>query len=346
MPSLRARLVDSVALPLRRGTRAWSAEAVHASLTAPPAPATARAPAGAAPRWLGRVARHSVTTWAGWPVHELAPAGRDSRAPAGGPGAEVTVLYLHGGGYLHEMLRWHWYLLARLTRAVPARFVVPVYPLAPRGTAADVVPVVADLLADLVAAARADPSAQADSAQAEPGAAQAKPGAAPAEPAATARVVLMGDSAGGGLALAAAQLTRDRAATQPDGIVLISPWLDVTMSDPTQPALAPKDRILAVPGLAAAGVSWAGALGPAHPLASPLHGDLAGVAPLTVLCGTHDVLLPDSRRLAARAAAAGVEIDYQETRGLPHGYPLFPIPEAAAARDVIAAALRGPRPHG
>jgi acetyl esterase/lipase len=227
------------------------------------------------------------------------------------------VLYLHGGGYVNEMLRWHWYLLARLTRSVPARFVVPMYPVAPRGAAADVVPAVTDLLADLVTRARAG-----------------KAGAA--------RVVLMGDSAGGGLALAAAQVARDRGAPQPDRIVLVSPWLDVTMTDPDQPALAVKDRILAVPGLAEAGRRWAGTLDPADPLASPLYGDLTGLTPLTVLCGTHDVLLPDSRRLAARATATGLEIDYHEAAGLPHGYPLFPIPEARAARTILAAALRGP----
>ncbi|ONH26561.1 alpha/beta hydrolase fold domain-containing protein [Pseudofrankia asymbiotica] len=316
MPSLRARLAESVALPVLGENRLWTAEAIRARIAA-----QAAAPAVIdAPRWLGRRTRHTVAGRAGWPVHELTPKGPPAQAAGGGPVIGVTVLYLHGGGYVNEMLPWHWYLLARLAQAVPARFVIPMYPVAPRGLAADVVPAVTDLLAELVTEARAD----------EAGAAG------------TARIVLMGDSAGGGLALAAAQVARDRGAPQPDRIVLISPWLDVTMTDPDQPALAAKDRILGISGLAEAGRCWAGALGPADPLASPLRGDLTGLAPLTVLCGTHDVLLPDSRRLAARAAAAGLEIDYHEAPGLPHGYPLFPIPEARAARTILTATLRGP----
>ncbi|MDT3445901.1 MULTISPECIES: alpha/beta hydrolase fold domain-containing protein [unclassified Pseudofrankia] len=313
MPSLRARLAESVALPVMGGDRAWTAEAIRARIAAQAAAPTAVD----APRWLGRLTRHTVADRAGWPVHELTSKGLPAQAAGGGPGAGVTVLYLHGGGYVNEMLCWHWYLLARLTRAVPARFVIPMYPVAPRGVAADVVPAVTGLLAELVTEARAD-----------------KAGAA--------RVVLMGDSAGGGLALAAAQVARDRGAPQPDRIALVSPWLDVTMTDPDQPALAAKDRMLGIPGLAEAGRCWAAALDPADPLASPLRGVLTGLAPLTVLCGTHDVLLPDSRHLAARAAAAGLEIDYHEAPGLPHCYPLFPIPEARAARAALATTLRGP----
>ncbi|WP_157489155.1 alpha/beta hydrolase fold domain-containing protein, partial [Pseudofrankia sp. DC12] len=88
---------------------------------------------------------------------------------------------------------------------------------------------------------------------------------------------------------------------------------------------------------------YAGALDVADPLVSPLNGSLAGLAPLTVLCGTHDVLLTDSRRLAAGAAEAGVAVDYHEAPGLPHCYPLAPIPEAAAARTALVAACRADR---
>ncbi|MBL7518670.1 alpha/beta hydrolase fold domain-containing protein [Frankia sp. CNm7] len=313
MPSLTARFVESVALPVAGGGREWSAEAVRARPAAEATHPTVARP----PRWLPRAVRHSVTDHAGWPVHELSPKPLVARAAVGDPAAEVTVLYLHGGGYISEALPWHWYLMARLARLVPARLVVPMYPLVPRGAAARVVPLVADLLTRLVTRARA--------------------GATPAG-----RVVLMGDSAGGGLALAAAPVARARGAAPPARIALIAPWAAVARPPPPPPALDRLDRLLTVEGLVEAGRRWAGALDPADPLASPLNGTLAGLAPLTVLCGTHDLLLPDSRRLAERAAASGVEIDYHEAPGLPHAYPLFPIPEARRARATLAAAVRAP----
>jgi acetyl esterase/lipase len=308
MPSLRARFLDSVALPALRG-RSWTARDVRARVAARAAsPGVVQAP-----RWLGRRARHTVTDHAGWAVHEI--VGTASRPGGARPPQPVTVLYLHGGGYVEQMVRWHWLLLARLAQDVPARMVVPVYPLAPRGVAAHVVPTAADLLEEFGGRSRA----------------------------AGGRLVLMGDSAGGGLALASAQVARDRGQAQPDRIVLISPWLDVTMTHPDQPAIARTDGMLRLDGLAEAGRHYAGTLDPADPRVSPLNGTLAGLAPLTTLCGTHDVLLPDSRRLAARAAEAGLEIDYHEAPGLPHCYPLAPIPEAAAARAILVAACQASR---
>lgn len=305
MPSLRARFLDSVALPAVRG-RSWTVRDVQARVAA----RAANPEVVQAPRWLGRFVRHTVTDRAGWSTHEIiGPAGRSGGGYAPPP---VTVLYLHGGGYVEQMVVWHWLLVARLARDVPARLVVPVYPLAPRGVAAHVVPTAADLLEELSGRTRA----------------------------AGGRLVLMGDSAGGGLALASAQVARDRGQAQPHRIVLISPWLDVTMTHPDQPALARTDGMLRLDGLAEAGRHYAGALDPADPRVSPLNGTLTGLAPLTALCGTHDVLLPDSRRLAARAAEAGVEIDYHEAPGLPHCYPLAPIPEATAARATLVTACR------
>ncbi|MBX6391584.1 MAG: alpha/beta hydrolase fold domain-containing protein, partial [Frankia sp.] len=238
-----------------------------------------------------------------------APRGRGGRRPAAEPPA-VTVLYLHGGGYINEAQGWHWLRVGELVRAVPARFVVPVYPLAGRAVADDVVPVVADLLAELTAQAGGE------------------------------RLVLMGDSAGGGLALAAAMVARDRGQRQPGRIVLIAPWADLTVSHPDQPALDAVDRMLGIDGAREAARTYAGQRPLTDPLVSPLFGSFAGLAPLTVFCGTHDLLLPDSRRLVEAARAAGVPVDYHEAAGLPHAYPLFPVPEGRAARAMIADVCR------
>ncbi|HSK25813.1 MAG TPA: alpha/beta hydrolase [Jiangellales bacterium] len=223
----------------------------------------------------------------------------------------ATVLFLHGGGYVAEAASQHWTLVGRLVREVPARCLVPVYPLVPGATAATAVPVAAELLGELV------------------------------EEVSAGDVVLIGDSAGGGLALATAQHLRDAGHRQPARIVLISPWLDVSMTHPDQPLLDRVDVLLGQDGLAEAGRLWAGERDLRDPLASPLYGSMEGLAPITLFSATRDVLYPDSARLAARARAVGVAVEHHEGPGLFHDYPLMPVPEARRAREVIVRACRG-----
>ena len=83
---------------------------------------------------------------------------------------------------------------------------------------------------------------------------------------------------------------------------------------------------------------WSGG-DPTDPHASPLLGDLAGLPPLLVLCGTRDLLLPQVRALVHRVRAAGGEVDYVEAPGLLHVYPLLPVPEARAAWGRVRAFL-------
>ena len=220
----------------------------------------------APPRRLLRRLDVSVHRPQGWPVYELAPRGRATR----------RIVHLHGGAYIGEVLMPHWTALARLARAVPARCTVPIYPLAPHATAARTVPEVAAVVAAAIG------------------------GTDPAD------VVLSGDSAGGGLALAVAQHLRDTGSPQPARIVLLAPWLDVAMTDPRQDALEPLDRMLGRAGLAEAGRLYAGDLDVRDPRVSPLHGDLSGLAPITVYAGTHDLLHPDALALVERARARGI----------------------------------------
>ena len=254
----------------------------------------------APPRALLRRLDVSVHRPQGWPVYELAPRGPATR----------RIVHLHGGAYIGELVTPHWTALARLVRAVPARCTVPIYPLAPHATAARTVPGVAALVAAAI-----DGTGAPD-------------------------VVLTGDSAGGGLALAVAQHLRDTGSPQPARIVLVAPWLDVTMTDPRQEVLEPLDRMLGRAGLAEAGRLYAGELDLRDPRVSPLHGDLTGLAPITVFAGTHDLLHPDALALVDRARAVGVAVDLVEGPGQQHVYPLLPTPEGRAALDAVAALVR------
>ena len=252
------------------------------------------------PSKLDRNVDLSVRDVGGWRVYEVTPKGS---APA------RRALYLHGGAYIHEIIPAMWSLVAKTAVATSTRFTVPIYPLAPLGVAEHVVPAATDLAAEIIGEVGADHTA------------------------------LLGDSAGGGMTLAVALQLRDRGLAAPYRTVLISPWLDVSLTAPDIPALAAKDPFLAPAGLVAAGEMYRGELPAEDPRVSPINGDLSGLGPITLLSGTHDILHSDAKRFVPLAKEAGVSIDYHEAPGMLHVYPLFPIPEAKRARQTIIEAL-------
>ncbi len=236
----------------------------------------------------------------GWPVHGLAPAGREP---------VCVVLLLHGGAYFREVKPVHWRFAAYLAREVGARVVVPVYPLAPAATAATVVPGTVALATALLV----DPASQ--------------------------PVFLVGDSAGAGLALASAQeLHRDGHA--PAGLVLVSPWVDVSCTDPRMAEVADRDPWLQAPGLRAAGDAYRGDLAADHPWVSPITGPLAGLPDLLVLSGTDDILTVDAQRLADAVDATDGGVELVLAEGQIHDYVLHATPEGRAARRRVVAWLR------
>lgn len=293
------RVVNRWALPVRR----WVSGDVYRSPESAKAhverrrrkPASHRPPA-----YLRRAVTVRREEWNGWPVYEISPKARGER---------LTIIYLHGGGYMDEIIAWHWHLIAEVVRRAGARCLVPIYPLLPHTSAEELVPKMAEYESPAIAE-------------------QEGP------------TILMGDSAGGGLALASALALRDQAGPQPARLVLLSPFLDVSVSDPAQEAVESKDKILRRRGLAEAGRMYAAHLPLNDPRVSPIFGDLSGLPPITIFTGTHDILDSDSRRLARRAAEAGVSVEMHEAIGAPHVYPVMPTRQGASARREIAAACR------
>jgi acetyl esterase/lipase len=150
----------------------------------------------------------------------------------------------------------------------------------------------------------------------------------------------MGDSAGGGLALSLTMQAIRAGLAKPAALVLLSPWLDVTMTDPAQEEIEKVDPLLVRAGPRAAGRWYAGAMSTTDPRVSPLYGDIAGLPPILMFCGTHDILVADARRLAARAAAEHADVEYHEEPGLMHVYPMLFFPESRKAQDRIAHFVR------
>lgn len=218
-----------------------------------------------------------------------------------GRAATRTIYYLHGGGYMAPIDAFHVRYTTRLARALGARVVMPDYPLAPGHTWRD--------SHDALVADAAEWAGQ--------------PGG----------IVLAGDSAGGGLALAMAISMRDRGLTPATHLLLHAPWGDLTTSTPDTAEHDAVDPWLFLGKLHAYARWWAGSeedLG--RPEVSPALADLSGLPPGLMLYGTRDLLAPGCRLLRRRAAEAGWDLTAIEERDLLHVYGLFPlVPEAGRA---------------
>lgn len=222
--------------------------------------------------------------------------------------AQRTVVYLHGGAWVNEIAPQHWQLAAQIAAEAHVRVIVPIYPLVPFATAAEVVPTIVELVAEAMAPNHS--------------------------------VCLAGDSAGGQMALSAALIMRNERGVLLPRTVLISPVLDVSLSNPLIDAVQSEDPWLTRVGLLEFAKRWCGELPMTDPLVSPLSADLTGLGPLTLFSGTREILNPDARSLVEKATAAGVDIDYHEQSGLVHVYPLMHTPEGRAARAIIVDRLR------
>lgn len=252
----------------------------------------------APPRGLRRDVAVSHERFEGWPLYQVRPV---DTAPDG------AVVYLHGGGWVNEIVSQHWQLVAQIAAQARTTVFVPVYPLIPAGTAEEANRVGVAIARRVHARHR--------------------------------RVCLAGDSAGGQIALSAALSLRD-AGVPVERTLLIAPALDLSLSHPDIPAVQPHDPLLGVDGTRVLIEHWRGDLPLDDARVSPLCADLTGLSPLTVMVGTHDILCPDARLLADRARAAGVEVDLHVKDGLVHVYPLLPTPSGRAARAEIVRSIR------
>lgn len=234
-----------------------------------------------------------------WPIYTLTPR---TASP------QRAVVYLHGGAWVNEITPQHWHLVAQIAAEAQATVIVPIYPLVPFATAAQVVPAVVDLVADQVS------------------------GGGP--------VCLTGDSAGGQIALSAALLLRDDHGAVLPRTILISPVVDLSLSNPDIAAVEPTDPWLGRDALRVFAERWRADLPLTDLRVAPLAADLAGLGPLTIFTGTRDLLNPDAHVLAEQTRAAGVSVEFHEESGLLHVYPLMPTPEGRAARAVIVEELK------
>jgi monoterpene epsilon-lactone hydrolase len=162
------------------------------------------------------------------------------------------------------------------------------------------------------------------------------------------RIAFVGESAGGGLVIAALVALKDAGLPQPSSAVVFSPWTDLTMSGDSLVGKADVDPAMTAKGLATRARDYLGATDPAAPLASPIFADLTGLAPLHIQVGSHEVLLDDAIRLAARAGEYDVPVELQVWPQVPHVFQAFAalLDDADAALRAAAAFTRAHWPAG
>jgi epsilon-lactone hydrolase len=137
------------------------------------------------------------------------------------------------------------------------------------------------------------------------------------------RVAVVGESAGAGLAAALLIAARDQDLAMPAAGVLFSPYADLTLSGDSMKTKAGVDPSFTAEAIARRAADYVGSADPADPLISPVFADLRGLPPLLIQVGTHELLLDDAVRLAARAAAADVPVTLEVTPGVPHLFQAF-----------------------
>lgn len=216
--------------------------------------------------------------------------------------AERLVIYLHGGIYVNEITLPHITFCDKLAKKANAGVFAPIYPLAPNHTYKESYRIVEDLYKYFLSLK--------------------KP------------ITIMGDSAGGGLALAFAEYLGANDMPQPDHLVLICPWLDITMSGDYSGV--EYDPIGGIETLREMGKAWAGDLDLKDYRVSPMFGDVSKLSKTTLFVGTHETLYADVTEFYKKLKDNGVDAELNIGEGMNHVYPIYPfVPESKEAFEHI-----------
>ena len=214
--------------------------------------------------------------------------------------SRYTVLYIHGGAYTEEILPFHINFCDHLAERLGAYVLIPIYPLAPNHIWSETYDLLVKLYTEMLAEKRNG-------------------------------ITIMGDSAGGGLAIAFCQYLKTIGLSQPDHLIGLSPWVDVSMTDNDYEPYRPLDPMLDVPGLQAIGKAWAGDLDVRDPRISPAFGDCHGLPKTLLITGTREILYPDICKFYQKMQQDGCDVELLVGEGMNHVYPLYGLPESKEA---------------
>ena len=218
---------------------------------------------------------------------------------------ENVIIYLHGGTYVDQPINFHWRFLNKLAKNTKAEIVVPLYPLVPNHTYLEAYDCLTEFYENYT---NNHPESN---------------------------VILMGDSAGGGLALGLAIHFGEIDLPQPDRLILISPWVDMSMTNERINDFLHTDPMLKMPKINVCAKSWANGKDLKYWKLSPLYGDLTKLKNVTIFVGTRELLYPDCKLLSEKLENANIEYSFNTGVGCNHDYLLYPISEANKGMTII-----------
>lgn len=222
------------------------------------------------------------------------------------------ILYLHGGAFCFELTPFHWSLIADMAERLGAHVSVPIYPLAPEYNFHDAYAFAGAVWRDVVSR--------------------------------DGEVIVMGDSAGGTMALVLSMMAAQEGWARASRLVLLSPAVDATLTNPQTHEIAAIDPWLDIPGGRYAFEQFAADLEFSDWRISPIYGNLAVLPPVLLFTGTRDMLYPDTLSFAEKARTAGVDVTTEIGDRMFHVWPLIDMREARQARDRIVEWVKASRP--
>lgn len=219
---------------------------------------------------------------------------------------QKAILYLHGGAWTEQPLSFHWLFLDKTAQSLNAKIVVPIYPKVPHYSYKDAYPKILKLYKEMLATAENSN-----------------------------QFTIMGDSAGGNIALGLAHVIKMNELPQPKDIILLSASVDLTFENPLIAEYEEIDPMLASEGMVVITKLWAADKDLKDPLISPIYLDFKGLGKITHFIGTHECLYPDAIRLDEELTEQGIEHNTFVYPKMNHVFVVMPIPEALDAQQKI-----------
>lgn len=227
--------------------------------------------------------------------------------------SDFVIFYIHGHNFWADPSRLQFKFCKRLADILGAKLILPVYPKAPAHHVADVHTMLIDRYLYMINVKEVDPQ----------------------------DIIFAGDAAGGGIALSLLQRIKYQALPMPKRAILLSPWLDITNTNPGMEELQKSDPLLKIETLAYQGREYAGGIDLTSPAVSPVYGDLKGLPPISVFSGTHDILSADAAKLETIAENEDLDINVYLFVNQVHFFMGLPIPEAREVLEIIAEEVFG-----
>lgn len=204
---------------------------------------------------------------------------------------DLVIMYIHGGSYIGKLVKSHWEFVKQLCDNLKCTIIVPDYPLAPKYCYIDVFNMMNPLYEQIMS--KINPK----------------------------NFLVIGDSSGGGIALALTQKKLEENKKLPNKLILISPWIDVTMTNPKIDEVQKNDKVLNKMALKMAGEAYSRRQQDYNNyLVNPINGPIEGLKNITIFTGTHDILNPDIDVLMKKVKEVGATIDVKQTEGAVHNW--------------------------